>query len=156
MQLNKAIKTAYNNIETTDGIDFSVGDKIMMIENNYEIGYYNGDVGFIKEIDESKGVIIVEIDNEEYEIPKKNVNDISLAYACMVHKSQGSEYPYVIIALPKEPASILQRNLIYTAITRAKKYVAIIYEKESLLMAVNKNEAVKRRTNLRQKILAKL
>ena len=111
---------------------------------------------FIKEINESKGTITVEIDSEEYEIPQKNVKDISLAYACTVHKSQGSEYPYVIIALPKEPISILQRNLIYTAITRAKKYVAIIYEKEALLMAVNRNDATKRRTNLKHKILAKL
>ena len=155
-QLNKAIKAAYNNEEASEESDFSIGDKIMMIENNYEIGYYNGDVGFIKEINESKGTITVEIDSEEYEIPQKNVKDISLAYACTVHKSQGSEYPYVIIALPKEPISILQRNLIYTAITRAKKYVAIIYEKEALLMAVNRNDATKRRTNLKHKILAKL
>lgn len=156
IQLNKAIKKAYNNDESSAETDFSVGDKIMMIENNYDIGYYNGDIGFIKEIDEAKDMVVVEIDSEEYGIPKKNIKDISLAYASTVHKSQGSEYQYVIIALPKEPTSILQRNLIYTAITRAKKYVAIIYEKEALLMAVNRNDSIKRRTNLKQKILAKL
>jgi exodeoxyribonuclease V alpha subunit len=156
IQLNKAIKKAYNNDESSAETDFSVGDKIMMIENNYDIGYYNGDIGFIKEIDEAKDMVVVEIDSEEYGIPKKNIKDISLAYASTVHKSQGSEYQYVIIALPKEPTSILQRNLIYTAITRAKKYVAIIYEKEALLMAVNRNDSIKRRTSLKQKILAKL
>lgn len=156
VSLNQSIKDAYHKITDNENSTFSIGDKVMMIENNYDIGYYNGDVGFIKDFDTTKNSVIVEIDNNDYEIPHTNIKDISLAYACTIHKSQGSEYQYVIISLPKEPISMLQRNLIYTAVTRAKKYVAIISEADALQIAVNKNSSIKRRTCLKNKILNKI
>jgi exodeoxyribonuclease V alpha subunit len=154
--LNKEIKDAYHETTDNEYLTFAIGDKIMMTENNYNIGYYNGDVGFIKEFNAEQNSVIVEIDDNEYEIPHSNIKDISLAYACTIHKSQGSEYQYVIIALPKEPVSILQRNLIYTAVTRAKKYVAIICEENALEIAVSRNKSNKRKTNLKKKILSKI
>ena len=158
VSLNTAIKQIYhanhkpqNDIDETDKA-LSVGDKVMMMENNYDIGYYNGDVGIVKEIMEDPVSVIIDIDGEEYEIPKRNIQDISLAYACTVHKSQGSEYDYVLISLPKEPINMLQRNLLYTAVTRAKKYVAIVCEDNSFKIAVSHNDFIKRRTKLKEKI----
>lgn len=156
VELNKSVKSVYSHVDNNENTTFSVGDKIMMIENNYDIGYYNGDIGIIKYFNMENNSVVVEIDGKEYEIPHNNIQDISLAYACTIHKSQGSEYQYVIIALPKEPSSILQRNLIYTAVTRAKKYVAIISEQGALQTAINKNHSIQRKTNLKHKILSKI
>ena len=124
----------------------------MMIENNYDVGYCNGDVGLIKEINLSKNSIVVEINSENIEIPHSLIKDITLCYACTIHKSQGSEYDHVIIALPAEPTSILQRNLIYTALTRAKKYAAIIYENNALAETIKRNYITKRKTNLKNQL----
>ena len=156
VELNKSVKSVYSHVDNNQNTTFSIGDKIMMIENNYDIGYYNGDIGIIKYFNMENNSVVVEIDGKEYEIPHNNIQDISLAYACTIHKSQGSEYQYVIIALPKEPSSILQRNLIYTAVTRAKKYVAIISEQGALQTAINKNHSIQRKTNLKHKILSKI
>ena len=155
VSLNKQIKNIYQSNSEKEQTGFSIGDKIMMVENNYDIGYYNGDIGFIKDFNPIQNSVIVELDGNEMEIPYKNIKDICLSYACTVHKSQGSEYKYVIIVLPKEPISMLQRNLLYTAVTRTKKYVAIVYEKNAFQTAVNCNKIIDRRTNLKEKLIAK-
>lgn len=155
VELNKSIHYIYKKDDTEEHTFYSVGDKIMMIENNYEIGYCNGDIGFVKDIDTTKNTMTVEINGEELILNHSNIKDVSLSYACTIHKSQGSEYDYVIISLPKEPISILQRNLIYTAVTRAKKYVAIIYEDDALPLSIKKNNVWKRKTNLKNKIKEK-
>ena len=153
LELNKIIHNAYQKESSSEGSYFSIGDKVMMTENNYDVGYFNGDMGFVKDFDIIKKCILIEVNGEIIEVPEINIKDISLAYASTIHKSQGSEYDYVIIALPKEPISILQRNLIYTAVTRARKYVAIIYEDDALLYAVKHNNKNLRKTNLTKKIL---
>lgn len=151
ISLNKSIHYIYNQNADAHTF-FAIGDKIMMMENNYEIGYCNGDIGFITNIDNTNNTISININDIEMHIPHSHIKDISLSYACTIHKSQGSEYSYVIVSLPKSPTSILQRNLIYTAITRAKKYVAIIFEDDALFVAVNRSNVNKRRTNLSKKI----
>lgn len=130
---------------------FKKNDKIIMTQNNYELGYYNGDIGTIKDIDEN-GMLLL-INEEEIYLNRKNFEDISLAYAITIHKSQGSEFPLVIIALPKYPYGMLQRNLIFTAITRAKEKVIILTEKDALTTAILKTDIVKRNTGLLPKIL---
>ena len=92
--------------------------------------------------------VIIDIDGEEYEIPKRNIQDISLAYACTVHKSQGSEYDYVLISLPKEPINMLQRNLLYTGITRCKSTLILVGQKEAVDIAIDTQDSVYRRTML--------
>ena len=151
--LNKDIYSIYHKGEICNKSFFNIGDKIMMTENNYDIGYCNGDIGFVREINLSKNSIVVEINSEIIDIPHSCIKDVSLCYACTIHKSQGSEYDYVIISLPSEPKSILQRNLIYTAITRAKKYVAVIYENEALTETIFRNNSLKRKTNLKKLLL---
>lgn len=154
-ELNKAIHYIYKKDDADDHTFYSIGDKIMMMENNYETGYCNGDIGFIKAIDTINNSMVIEINGEELILNHSDIKDVSLSYACTIHKSQGSEYDYVIVSLPKEPISILQRNLIYTAITRAKKYVAIIYEDDALTLSIKRNNVWKRKTNLKNKIKEK-
>lgn len=156
VELNKAIHSIYQSDDEESSNLFSVGDKIMMIENNYDIGYFNGDIGFIKDIDAFRKIITVEINGQEIDIPESHKKDISLSYAITVHKSQGSEYSFVVIALPKEPLSVLQRNLLYTAITRAKDYVAVVYEDNAINLAVERNMLIKRKTGLKAKIFQKI
>lgn len=125
---------------------FRVGDKIMMMRNNYEAGYYNGDVGVIVGVSEKS--VSVKIENEILEIEQDLFDDVSLAYATTIHKSQGSEYNTAIIVLPSQPIHMLQRNLLYTAITRAKKKVILIAAPNSINMAIHRKDASKRNSKL--------
>ena len=108
-------------------------------------------MGIIKEIDEDG--ILLEIDEEEIFLKRKNFEDINLAYAITIHKSQGSEFPLVVITLPKYPYNMLQRNLIFTAITRAKEKVIIITEQDALETAIKKTDIVERKTSLLNRLL---
>lgn len=127
---------------------FKLHDKIIMIKNNPEKGYYNGDVGYITEIVEEE--MTVKIQDTEIRLSKSNLDDVKLAYAMTIHKSQGSEFPITIIALPN--SGMLKRNLLYTAVTRAKKKVIIVQQQGSISMAVKRNEVGKRNTTLVERL----
>ena len=129
---------------------FKVNDKVMTIRNNYEMGYFNGDVGVITSSDERS--ITVQFLKEEITIPKSLIQDVELAYACTVHKSQGAEYDTVIISLPAEPTVMLKRNLLYTAITRAKKKAIIVTQKDCIHRSVITSTDKKRISALSEKI----
>ena len=125
--------------------NFKLHDRIIMINNNYDKGYYNGDVGEI--IDADDFGMEVKFSNKNIYIEKCNFEDVALAYALTVHKSQGLEYDNVIIILTEESALMSNRNLIYTAVTRAKKSVTIIETTGALKASVEK-EMIKRNTLL--------
>lgn len=127
---------------------FKLHDKIIMIKNNPEKGYYNGDVGYITEIRDEE--INVKIQDQEIRLSKANIDDVRLAYAMTIHKSQGSEFPVTIISLPN--SGMLKRNLLYTAVTRAKNKVIIVQQQGSISMAVKRNEVGKRNTTLVEKL----
>lgn len=125
---------------------FKKHDKIIMTQNNYEMGYFNGDIGMIAAVKDQ--ALIVEIRNEYYKIEKDMIEHVDLAYALTVHKSQGSEFENVIIVLPKDQPGMLTRNLIYTAVTRAKKKVWIIEEAGALQQACLTDNSGYRKTML--------
>lgn len=125
---------------------FSLGDKIMMTQNNYNVGYFNGDVGIIKRIT-GEGITIL-LNGSDMLIPHDCLDDMILSYATTVHKSQGSEYDTVIVALPSEPINMLQRNILYTAITRAKKGVIIVAAENAISTAICTEKTTKRNTSL--------
>lgn len=127
---------------------FRIGDKVMMTRNNYAPvnSYFNGDIGTITAI--HGGCLNIRIDKDEIILDEDLLNDVSLAYACTIHKSQGSEYDVAIVVLPAEPASMLQRNLLYTAITRAKKKVILIAAKGAIPKAVFTKDVAKRKSKL--------
>ena len=141
----------------------------MQIKNNYQItwerrgyhgvvieegtGVFNGDMGIIRRIDTSVNEVTVEYDDNRYVLyPYTNLDEIELAYAITVHKSQGSEYPAVVIPLLTGSSLLFHRNLLYTAVTRAKKCVTIVGTKETVLDMIQNVRDQKRHTTLKLRI----
>lgn len=131
---------------------FRVGDKVMTTKNNYDAGYFNGDIGVIKEITSSE--ITVSINDEDVTVKSADIKDLSLAYAITTHKSQGSEYNTVVLMLPDSHPNMLQRNLLYTGMTRAKENLIIITVNDSLQSAI-RNTKICQRNTLLSKLLQK-
>lgn len=133
---------------------FRVGDKVMHIRNNYQKNVFNGDIGFIQDVNNEK--LTVDYFDHIVTYKKNELNELTLAYASSVHKSQGSEYKVVIIPLSTSHYIMLQRNLLYTAITRAKQKVIIIGSKKALMTAIQSNRTQKRYTLLAERLAHKL
>ena len=123
---------------------FRVGDKVMQVRNNYELDIFNGDLGRIESIHHGDRELTVMFDDRRVAIPSDHLEDVVPAYACTIHKSQGSEYPAVVIVLHHQHHVMLQRNLLYTAITRGRRLVVIVGSKRALGRAVS-NATVRER-----------
>lgn len=134
---------------------FRLGDKVMQIANNYEKEVFNGDIGWVAEIDEEENELIIEFDGRLIPYDHSDLDEIVLAYAISVHKSQGSEYPVVILPVTTQHYVLLQRNLIYTGITRAKKLVVLIGTKKALAIAIKNNKPQLRYTQLSERLKTK-
>lgn len=139
-------------------ITFREGDKIMQVRNNYElewqrgskegIGIFNGDIGVIEEIDRSGGAMMINFDDRMVEYALDALEDLELAYAITVHKSQGSEYPVVIVPMYGAPQMLLTRNLFYTAVTRAQRMVILVGKQEIVRVMVENKRQLLRYTGL--------
>lgn len=127
---------------------YRIGDKVMQLRNNYEKEIFNGDIGFIADYDTKKNVIKINFGNSLIEYDSSELEDLTLAYTITVHKSQGSEYPCVILPLTTTHFIMLQRNLIYTAVTRASKLMIIVGSRNALRIAVSNDHVQKRYTSL--------
>ena len=127
---------------------FKIGDKVMQLRNNYDKDVYNGDIGLIHNIDMDDQKLEINFNGKivPYEFLERD--DITLAYAITVHKSQGSEYPCVIMPITTSHYMMLQRNLLYTAVTRASKMMILVGSKQALAMAIGNKKAKKRNTSL--------
>ncbi len=134
--------------------EYRPGDKVIQLRNNYDKNLFNGDIGTVTAIDAAAGTLEAEFDGERHPFDRGEFGDLALAYAISIHKSQGSEYPVVVIPLLKGHFMMLQRNLLYTAITRGRKKVLIVGEPAAYAMAVRNSEAKLRLTHLREKITA--
>ena len=153
LELKKVLNPATNNSSITKaGYTFSVGDKVMQIENNYDREVYNGDVGFITHIDQQEEVLTVNFDGHIAVYPFSELDELTLSYACTIHKSQGSEYPIVVIPLTMQHFMMLKRNLVYTGVTRGKKLVVLVGEKKALTMAVRDWRTKERYSGLKEQI----
>ncbi|HPK86420.1 MAG TPA: ATP-binding domain-containing protein [Atribacterota bacterium] len=133
---------------------YKVNDKVMQIRNNYDKDVFNGDIGNIKEIDHEEQVVRILFYRRLVEYEFSELNELVLAYAITVHKSQGSEYPVVIIPLLTQHFLLLQRNLLYTAITRAKRLVIIVGTAKALWIAIKNDKTVQRNTFLKERLQA--
>jgi len=136
------------------GNTFKLGDKIMHLKNNYQKDVFNGDIGTIYDIDKKAEVLSVNYYGRIVDYDFSEMDEISLAYAISVHKSQGSEYPAVIIPLMMQHFILLQRNLLYTAITRGRKLVVIIGSKKALLTALKNDKPQRRLSMLADRLMA--
>jgi len=134
--------------------EYRPGDKVIQLRNNYDKNLFNGDIGTVKAVDGVNGTLDAEFDGERHTFERGEFNDLVLAYAISIHKSQGSEYPVVIIPLLKGHFMMLQRNLLYTAITRGRKKVVIVGEPAAYGMAVRNSESKQRITHLQAKVAA--
>jgi exodeoxyribonuclease V alpha subunit len=130
------------------GQTFRVRDKVIQTENNYDKEVFNGDIGIITKIDPVERELHVQFDAREVNYDFGELDEISLAYAITIHKSQGSEFPVVVIPIATQQFLMLQRNLIYTGITRGKKLVVLIGQKKALGMAIRNNKSARRFTGL--------
>jgi exodeoxyribonuclease V alpha subunit len=127
---------------------YKINDKVMQIKNNYDKEVFNGDIGRIVKIDQEMQEMTVVFDNREVLYDFSELDEISLAYAISVHKSQGSEYAAVVLPLVTQHFMLLQRNLIYTAVTRGKKLVVLVGSRKALAMGIKNDRTRKRHTNL--------
>lgn len=132
---------------------YKINDKVMQIRNNYDKEVFNGDIGNIKEIDFEEQIVRVLFYTRIVEYDFSELNELVLAYAITVHKSQGSEYPVVVIPMLTQHFLLLQRNLLYTAITRARKMVIIVGTNKALWIAIKNNKTVKRNTFLKERLI---
>ncbi len=169
-ELNRTLQAALNpprkgkNEHTFRSTCFRTGDKVMQIRNNYDIawkkderegyGIYNGDVGKILQIDTRERSMTVDFDGRLTPYDFELLEDLEPAYAVTVHKSQGSEYPVVIIALPDVPPLLRTRNLLYTAVTRAKKMAILVGRREIVEEMVRMDKRALRYTCLTERLLA--
>lgn len=134
------------------GTTFRTGDRVMQLRNNYDKDIYNGDVGFIKAINTDDRSMVVVFDGRPVKYESGDLDELVLAYAMTIHKSQGSEYPAVIVILHTQHYVMLQRNLLYTAITRGKRLVLLMGVPYAVDQAIKNNTVRERRTGLSERI----
>lgn len=157
--LNVQLQAALNESSSRGGLralggEYRPGDKVIQLRNNYDKNLFNGDIGAVVGVDPEKGTLEADFSGDRHTFERGELGDLALAYAVSIHKSQGSEYPVVIVPLLKAHFMMLQRNLLYTAITRGKKKVFIVGEPAAYSMAVRNSESKLRLTHLREKIAA--
>ncbi|MGA1116423.1 MAG: ATP-dependent DNA helicase [Opitutales bacterium] len=152
--LNDQIRDAINPNGATHimgSLLFREGDKVIQTRNNYDKDVFNGDLGIISKVDNLNGILEIDFENRLVKYERMEVTDLQPAYAITVHKSQGSEYPVVIFPLLKQHFMMLQRNLVYTGLTRAKKKVVFVGDPAAYAMAIRNNKTLSRETDLIRK-----
>jgi len=152
VELQKALNPGEEGV-LRGGRLFRVNDKIMQIVNNYDKEVYNGDIGRISSIDEEEKEVKVIVDDREIVYDYSDLDELVHAYAVSIHKSQGSEYPAVVIPILIQHYMLLQRNLLYTGVTRGKKLVIIVGTKKAMAIAVKNNRTEKRYTLLKERLI---
>ena len=131
------------------GSTYGIGDKVMQVENDYDKEVYNGDLGVVRSIDPETSEMVIEFDGRPVTYGFGELDEVVLAYATTIHKSQGSEYPAVVIPLTTQHYLMLQRNLLYTAVTRGKRLVVIVGQRKAMAIAVKGRQTRRRWSKLR-------
>jgi len=153
-ELNVRLQTELNPARPDEpfiekfGWQFRVRDKVIQTENNYDREVFNGDIGQITRIDPFERELAVKFDQREVVYEFGELDEVSLAYAITIHKSQGSEFPAVVIPLATQHYLLLQRNLVYTGVTRGKQLVVLVGQGRALALAVQNNQTEQRFSGL--------
>ncbi len=153
MNLNEQLQAALNpKGALVPKRNFRLGDKVMQTRNNYELDVYNGDAGIISVVDEDARELHVQFDGRAILYNFDELDNLTLAYAITIHKSQGSEYPAIIMPLVPQHFMMLQRNVLYTAITRGKRLVILVGQSKALHMAIRNTDFARRNTRLAERL----
>ena len=155
LNLNQRLQDSLNQTNILlrrGGTEYRLHDKVMQIRNDYNKEVYNGDIGFISSVDMEERELTVDFEGREITYDATELDELILAYACTIHKSQGSEYPIVVLPFMMTHYIMLQRNLLYTGVTRAKKILLLVGEKRAVSYAIRNNKAVERNTRLKDRI----
>ncbi len=153
INLNQALQRQLNPRTGSPGFPLQPGDKVMHLRNNYVKGVFNGDIGRVAAVDNQRECLSVSYENRRVDYEFNERDELTLAYAISVHKSQGSEYPAVVIPLLTQHYALLQRNLLYTAITRGREVVVIVGSKRAVAVAVENNRPRQRLSFLPQRLI---
>ena len=156
--LNIALQEAINPVGDSlsrGGFRYRQGDRVMQIRNNYDKDVFNGDIGTVEHVDMEERTLTVSFDGHSIEYEDSELDELTLAYATTIHKSQGSEYPVVVMPLLMTHFVMLQRNLVYTGITRAKKICIIVGTTKALAYAIHNMVVLKRNTRLKERLTDK-
>jgi exodeoxyribonuclease V alpha subunit len=158
-EMNLALQNALNPARPGEpvvekfGWHFRLRDKVIQTQNDYDKEVFNGDIGQIRKIDPDERELMVQFENREVVYDFGELDELSLAYAITIHKSQGSEFPVIIVPLAMQQYMLLQRNLVYTAITRGKKMVLLVGQKKALGHAVRNGQTNERFSGLLGRLL---
>ena len=153
--LNMALQQALNHNTAAlvrGGYTYKEGDRVMQLRNNYDKDVYNGDLGYVHSVDMEERTLTVDFDGQLVEYEVSELDELTLAYATTIHKSQGSEYPIVVMPVLMTHYVMLQRNLIYTGITRAKKICVLVGQTKALAYAIHNMKVLKRNTRLKERL----
>jgi exodeoxyribonuclease V alpha subunit len=158
--LNIALQKILNP-NASDGIQrfgqtFAPGDKVMQLSNNYDKEVYNGDIGVVTDIDAEEQNLLVDFEGRPVHYSFEELDELSIAYAITIHKAQGSEYPVVIIPFSTQHFPMLQKKLLYTAITRGKKLVFLVGQKKAVAIAVKNQKELNRFSKLKEWLAARI
>jgi exodeoxyribonuclease V alpha subunit len=150
IELQKALNPPGEDRVERFGWTFCPGDKVMQIENDYDREVYNGDLGIVQRIDQEESELVVAFDGRDVAYGFGELDELVLAYATTIHKSQGSEYPAVVIPLMTQHYMMLARNLLYTGVTRGKRLVVLVGQRQALAIAVRNRGSRRRWSKLRE------
>jgi exodeoxyribonuclease V alpha subunit len=150
LELQKVLNPPDESAVQRFGWTFGVGDKVMQVENDYDKDVYNGDLGFIRAVDPEAGDVLIEFDGREVTYGLGELDELVLAYATTIHKSQGSEYPAVVIPLTTQHYTMLRRNLLYTGVTRGRLLVVIVGQRRAIGIAIRGGQALRRWSKLKE------
>jgi exodeoxyribonuclease V alpha subunit len=150
IELQKALNPPRGTTIERYGWTYAAGDRVMQTANDYDRDVFNGDLGAVSRVDLEAGELIALFDGRPVTYGFTDLEDLVPAYATTIHKSQGSEYPAVVIPVTLQHYPMLARNLVYTAVTRGRSLVVIVGESRALAIAVNGGRSVKRFTKLKE------
>ena len=153
--LNISLQAALNPSQLAlnrGGYSFNINDRVMQLRNNYDKEVFNGDLGYVSQVNMEDRTLQVDFDGKYVEYEVSELDELTLAYATTIHKSQGSEYPIVVMPVLMTHYVMLQRNLIYTGITRAKKICVLLGTKKALSFAIRNMSVLKRNTKLKERL----
>jgi exodeoxyribonuclease V alpha subunit len=156
VHLNRQLQQLLNPLGASlerGGTIFRLGDRVMQLRNNYDKGIFNGDLGKIAAVDTEEGELTIDFDGKRVSFDADDLDEIGLAYAISVHKSQGSEYPAVVIPLHTAHYPMLHRSILYTAVTRGKELVVLVGSKRAVAMAIKNIRIEKRFTGLKERLI---